>query len=547
MGQFFEGSPLTAHVEYDFDNVLLKYVGGYSQFSFSSQTDEDATDRIDTIDFDSPSFGTAGAIAPLGLTVSRPLSFITEVEEIKEWQSHDLQLISTNDGPFSWIAGLYYYEEDIQQPFRQTNPGNTALQNPVFPADATFTRFIPSPLPNPDSIGYFQTGELMTESYAVYGDFSYELSDKLTLSAGLRYSKDEKDALEQQRVIFDFLDFMFDQDAFDAELAASGDAIAALGAAASEISLEIQPGGIAEDTHTGSWDNVSGRVALEYRPDEDTLMYGSLSTGYKAGGFRLGGISDNPATPENEAEVDNETVTAYEAGYKSQITDGFNLNAAAYYYDYSNLQTEVTVIAFGVVNSQLFNAEEAQSYGLELEGVLDLGENTQLISSYSYNKTEIEDYCGDVGLTANTDGSTGCLINQLLPTGSNIANPSGSSLYKSPEHKFAAILAHNIPFQAGDLSIAGTYSYVGDQEYDIFNNPETSVGSYDRFDLQATWYDADGRFQVNAFVKNAFDEEAVNNASAIFFPTADDPQASLLQFRGFGAPRTYGVELQVNF
>ena len=86
--------------------------------------------------------------------------------------------------------------------------------------------------------------------------------------------------------------------------------------------------GTGEQKLDDDWDNVSGRLVLDYMYSDDHMVYGSISNGYKSGGFRLGTLSDNPY-------FDEETVLAYEIGYKGTFNDTLQINAAAYFYDYT--------------------------------------------------------------------------------------------------------------------------------------------------------------------------------------------------------------------
>jgi iron complex outermembrane receptor protein len=515
---------ITGHVTWDFENVTFKYMGGWQQYDYTTSFDADGTNRTGDIILTDP--------AAFNVPFAVPAGQINDISESKEFQSHDFQLMSnTTEGP-EWIVGAYYYEEDVFQPFALRQPGNASLADPrIFTPDATpFFGFSWTPsAPNPDDNYYYQDGTLESKAYAVYGQASFDLTDKVKLTGGLRYSKDEKTGSENQRVIFDQLAYSFDPALF---FAGAPFPYALYG-------VDVT-GGTASDTHEGSWDAVTGMASIEYRPNADTLWYLTGSHGYKSGGFRLGAISDDPTTPNvNEAEVGEEKILAVELGNKTSFGDTFQLNSAAYLYNYGDLQAEVPIRRNGINLIELFNADESRSFGIETEATWQAGPRTNFIASYAFNDSEYSDFCGD-RIETNPDGSQGCLVDPLAAAGANLVDPSGNTLNKAPKHKLAAVANHTIPIKSGEISLSATFAHVGSQYYSVFNNSESKVGSYNRVDGRISYFDDEGRFQLHAYVRNAFDEEAVTGSSS-----SGAPYFSIN--RSFNAPRTFGAELQVNF
>ena len=130
---------------------------------------------------------------------------------------------------------------------------------------------------------YAQRGELEVESTAVYGQIDWDVTDRLRLSAGLRYSEDEKVGDESQTIFYDsVLDFCGEQRL--PELIASGDpyftpsGCPRLGILVSDL----------EDSHEEKWDSTDFRLSASFDVADRGMIYGTFSTGYKPGGFRLG-------------------------------------------------------------------------------------------------------------------------------------------------------------------------------------------------------------------------------------------------------------------
>ena len=90
------------------------------------------------------------------------------------------------------------------------------------------------------------------------------------------------------------------------------------------------------------------------------------------------------------------------------------------------------------------------------------------------------------------------------------------------------------------MSISATYSYVGSQFYSVFNRESSKVDGYDRFDARVSFYDAENRYQVHGYIRNAFDNESATGSAS-----SGAPYFSISQ--SYNAPRTVGAELQVNF
>ncbi len=203
-----------------------------------------------------------------------------------------------------------------------------------------------------------------TNSYAAFGQLDYDLTDRLSITGGLRYSADHKsfhyvsELIEppQQLVLFTF-----------------------------------------DDGKT--FRSVSGRAGLQYKLTSSANLYVSYDRGTKSGGFFSGETTDiNEIGPYKD-----ETVNAYQAGVKTEWFDRkLRANLALFYYDYQNLQVYQTVV-HGLVTEQLFtNASAARMYGgeLELEATpvrgLDLTVNTALLSAkYRNFQSEGADYSGN--------------------------------------------------------------------------------------------------------------------------------------------------------
>jgi iron complex outermembrane receptor protein len=242
--------------------------------------------------------------------------------------SHELRIATSGDGAFSAQAGLYYFREksDDLYTFRDL----TLLGLPPYYV--------------------FPIGPTVSRSQAVFGQATYRVTPALRATAGARYTDDSKSRYGstnfQQGAVFN--------PATDFKL---------LNAAAL-------------DTHKTTW-----RLGLDFDLAPATLLYGSISTGYKSGGFNDGCLAgarqlgiDCPAAlavPAATLFYQPETLTAYEGGLKTRFwRDKASLNLAVFKYDYKNLQLSSVAMVQGAPRYVTRNAGAASVRGLELDGQL---------------------------------------------------------------------------------------------------------------------------------------------------------------------------------
>ena len=517
-GQLRGNHVLTTTVSYDLGFASLKYIGGFQQYNYQTGGDYDNTSRTT-------------AIAVPGMAVPYFPTQTTDFDEHKRYFSNEVNLTSNGDGAFRWILGAYQYHEKYRQRIQLGNPNQVQLATPL---TLTGAPAAPNPLRN-----FADTQATLTsKAFAVFGQGTYEISDQFAVTAGIRYTKDKKDGTEFQRLII------------------QSPAIA-FGAAAFDVSTDIDPTtpGVQNfRSLKNSWDAVTGVLNLDWTPDTDTLMYAKYSRGYKSGGFLLGTLSTQP-------EADQEQVDAFEIGLKKTFGGRFQLNAAAFYNDYKDLQLNLSQLnAAGTAAANNFVNVDAEAYGLEAEAIWRPIDNLDLSASYGYLHTEITKGC-----CFYDPADPGALDPNATPSGGAVTSNGtrlvfqtlkGSRIYQSPKHKFAGNANYTFDFEPGSLIFSATYTWTDETYYQPFKSAANRVKAYDVTDFRVLWKDVEDRYTVIGFVKNAFDQGGfTSNGSTT--PTAifDSPNpgtTSIVQTRtaitrGLIQPRTYGVELQYRF
>ena len=518
-----------ANLTADMGDVVMKYVGGYQTYLFELYDDNDALSR----EFLTTS---VGAAAPYTITGGTENLYV----EDKDYFSNEITFSSDYDNPLQWIGGLYWYHEDFYQPIsaRPVDRGDTFSAMVREPRTFRFSR-APTPAtpfgnftaadPNPSGNYYFQSGDLTVDSYAAFGQLDYEVSDKLSLTAGLRYSLDEKRGTEVYRLII-YQPATLAPAGFcplsPATPASPGcgrfaQAFDYTGIAIGDPSLT----GAATRTVKGSWDGFSWRLAGKYELDEQNMVYLSYARGLKSGGFRLDSF-----TPDYE--VDKETVDSIEVGGKLSPVDALTLNVAAFYYIFQDAQVPLGVVnpATGLNSSRFLNLDETNNYGLELEAVWNVTDMLELRAGYGYINATIEDTGGRLFDDPDIAG----------PDSNDIV---GNRLPGTSEHKLSASALYDIPLDFGNIYLAASYYYRSDQYSGLFENELARAPGFGRTDLRVSFVELNRRFSLIGYVQNVFDEVGYNyiNYDASGGPFARSQFANLTQ------PRIFGLEAQVRF
>ena len=523
---------LTGQIAWDLGWAELKYIGGFQMYDYQTGGDYDATSRRDPI--------TVAGVP--GVSVD----YTTDFYETKDYHSNEINLTSKGDGPLNWILGLYQYHEDYTQSLQLGNPNQVQMAAPCYyVGPPTFCAAAPA---NPTRNLVDQQARLRSDAWAVFGQATYAFNDALSLTAGLRYTKDKKSGFESQRLVMYSPAGMF------------GPVLG--GAYAFDVSTDADPAtpGVQNFRRLAdSWDAVTGVLDVDWTPDADTLVYGKYSRGYKSGGFLLGGLSPDPMGRQ-------ETVDAYEVGLKKTIAHRLIVNGSLFYNNYKDLQLNLSQLNLGGTSaaSNFINVD-ARAYGLELETVWQPTRQWQLMLSYGYLNTEITDGC-----CYYDPADPSALQPSARPAGGSVASSGvllvfqdlkGSHLYQSPENKVAFNTNYTFDFEPGSLVLSGSWVWTDETTYQPFDDPAFKVPAYATADLRALWNDAQDRFTVIGYVKNVFDEVGytsvgtgvptaefgVPNPGLTVGPTTYLRQTSTQITRGLIYPRTFGVELQYRF
>lgn len=389
----------------------------------------------------------------------------------KYWQdSHELRVATNGSGPLRAQTGVYYFKEDSD----------------------TISTFRDLQILGLPPYYVFPMGPSIAINKAVFGQATYSLTERLRATAGVRFSDDEKSRIGatnfQQGLSFN---------------------------PATDLSL-LNAAFLT--THKTTW-----RLGAEFDLAPETMLFATVSTGFKAGGFNDGCIAGTSyqgiscptqmAVPANALYYQPETLTSYEGGVKTRFWgDKASLDASMFYYDYSNLQLSGVVVVNGAPRFMTTNAAVAKVQGLEVEG--------QVIATtedrFSYSLALLDAHYA----TYLPDGATSW---------------AGKKLDRSPNSVVTLGYEHTFRLNAARLK-AGFFSRAS-SAYKISVPSQLRqypVPARTQSDLSLSYHPDGASWSVQALVKN-FENKVV--------PIVIDSVGQMFS----SEPRTYGVKLDCRF
>lgn len=456
----------------------------------------------------------------------------------------------TNNGDkLNYIVGAYYYQQDLDSTsFFDLGPNFTQLigQNPNISAivgglnglsaatGGAFPRVAAPFAQNAFSSDVFMQEH---EAWAVFGQLDYQLTDALTLTAGLRFTKEQKDLTGRftQSAIGPAADFT----AIGTNLVLAG-----LGLAAPNPALYApmyRPGWghsvtpiIAPRPDVAATlddDQVTGTLKLSWFANETTLVYASFGTGYKSGGTNTDRISVN-----QNPIFDAETSESFEVGIKAEFPDqNLRANTALYYSTVDDFQTN----SFAGGGFNLSNASQLEAQGLELEVVWDPMDDLSFSAGYAYTDTTYKTH-----LNANCWIATPLLSGQQDPgasAGNAFCDRSGDRVNPVPEHFFTISATKTFPIGSDKVSyVHADYNYRSDAVMDGNADPIKLQDGYGLFNVRVgvSWFDSD--IDISIWARNLFDEDYLGTHFDV--PLQDGKVNAYMR-----EPRTFGASLKKNF
>ncbi len=343
-----------------------------------------------------------------------------------------------------WVAGLFYLGID--------NQSDNGLKAP--------TNSIVSALGGPLDIGVI--ADLKTDSTSVFGQIEYDLSESLALTVGGRVIQEDKDFDLAIGVSPSSSNFAVNDLPFIPNIFGAG-----------------SPFFVNTSTSDTLW---AGKIQLDYRTENDTLIYAGINRGVKAGSFNaplLGaflGAGGAPSIP-----YDEEILTSLETGFKATLSDSTRLNASAFYYDYQDYQAFLFVGVGGVV----INAD-AETFGAELELQTSPSDGLDVLFNIAYTDSTVKDL--------------------LLRNGSPLPARDVKPTY-APELQATGVVRYAWDAFGGSMSWQGDVSYSDEYFYNLRNFDADKFDSYVMVNTQLGW-ESDNGYSLSLRLDNVTDERA---------------------------------------
>lgn len=455
---------------------------GFADFTSYSQYRTEDVDQSFDLDY------SAVEIFQFGLPV-----------ENETW-SQEFLLSSKPGTALQWTGGLFYFQNTDRYITFIDSGGTTPEQRIRLGGSATTPK-----------------------SYAAFFDATYELTPQLFVTGGLRYAYDKiTDAYFNTRFLAPTLDL--------------GDGTTFPAPNGRVYLSKFDPDAV----NFVSDDRITPRFVIRYKPNEDMSVYASYTQGYKAAILDVGGTCQNP--PFQCSRVRPETIDAYEVGLK-YAGGGFSFEAAAYYYDYQDLQVSI----FRDGTAELVNAAESEIYGLEAQANVRVTPAVSLNAGASYVHARYKTF-GQVRENGDVQGAP---IYRFCPAPADpkyaAACQPGRTFYVNTDTILRDVTMQRTPeftgfiggqyetgLGGGKLALSGNLYYSSS----YFFGPsgiQFKQNGYETLSLRAQWTDPSDRYYVALWGDNVTDSRYRTQVTFGDFGIGS----------AFNDPVTYGIELGI--
>ena len=407
-----------------------------------------------------------------------------------DFMSQELRITSEYGGATEWIAGLFYYRDNVD----------------------SFVSFDARDNPDPfaNGLGIGQELEQSTRSWAAFGQIVHNFGDKTELTMGLRYTWDEREGTVES--------FLYNGGALTFVGHPEAAAGLPLSNEAARDAIIQQPNPffiptylIPRETLKNDWGEWSGRLALSYALNDDQRLYMNIARGFKGGEFNGGAAFD----PDEVSLTDPEFATHYEVGYKSRLADrSVHLELAAFH---TTITDQIVQASTSSPIPRLVNAAKTESTGVEMLLRYRPSEPFYLGLGVAYLDAVITDW-------VSSDGT----------------DHSGNVAPQAPEWNFNGVLWYEQSLTKGALEFQADFEWNDDRHFQVENNPVLAQDAYGTVNARVTYRSGDRRLALAMFVDNVFDEEYFTNAFDVSVFAAG-------YIYMIGDPRTYGAELTYNW
>src|SRR5688572_26272187 len=427
-------------IDYEFDGVTLTSITAHDDSVGHSRGDID------------------GGFGAVFLPVMGPgfIPFPSDTQDSIDLKqtTQEVRLASNGGGAFNWQVGGYYFDSEF----------TVLTQGFDFPPPTLVQHW--------------------NESWAVFGQGSYEVSDAITLTGGLRYTDDQKD-------------------------------------------FEVVGGNPADDRHVED-DRLSWDLSAMFDVSDDASVYARAASGFRAPTIQGRDVAF--FSPPSVAT--SEKIMSYELGWKSELADRrVRLNGAVFYYTVDDPQFTAIGGAGNLV--QLLNANKGEAWGFELDSAFQVARNFLVTAGVSYNDTQIVDDALAVGICAQ------CTVTDptVVLSGTTRALVDGNPFPNAPEWiaNVTARWGHEVSSD-GEVYVYTDWAYQGATNLFLYESEEFHTDGQFEGGLEIGYAALDGSYELAAFVRNLTDEDNVKGGIDFNNNTAF-----------VNEPRTFGIAARFHY
>jgi iron complex outermembrane recepter protein len=414
-----------------------------------------------------------------------------------DYAEHEFRLVSQGDGDLQWYTGVSAYREDVNVLFSQQGSEDAMCYYYTYGYYSTCSDYIPGFTYDP--VGLLEQNSVKGHywGWAAYADVTYSFTPKLEGSLGVRYTYDDKSfklyALPVSSELGPFW------------------------------ALGFTTAGYLNDSK--DWSEWTPRAILSYHVTDHWMVFGSITRGYKSGGYGSFAIApeqpwrsqDVTGAEANPASFDPETVWSYELGTKGDLLDGtMRVGLNVYYYDYKDLQVTVPGTGGGII---VDNVGQVDGWGAESTVQYAMTDNLEALLNVAYgdtNVTEAAALCGD---------NAGACENNSLP--------------QVPKWSGSAVVNYSIPLQGGRILLTAE-GYGQTKTYGGLEHLSEAINDGYFDGAVRAGYLSNGNWSVTAYVENVTDETH-------FDGIAQGGAGLPAHYFGPNRPRTYGMRMIWDF
>lgn len=452
---------ISANIELDLGGVTAKSITAYRRLDRSTAYDLDNT----------------------------PLDLLSQHQSaVNNDFSQEIQLSSIDNVGLDWQVGGFY-SRSTGDDYNSTDQGDYV---------------------NPNRAAVTESG-VVNSSKAAYGQAVYHITPRLRVTGGIRYTADFREIDSKNRI----------------ELADAVPPLPAGGANRCNLLAPALGGPVYPNCSfkaSVKYDQITWLASADWRPTDDVMLYGSVSTGYRAGAFTAPGnsnvISTVAANTAAFTPYSPEKVTNYEVGFKGDFLDRrLRVNGAAFYMDYKDVQVRVRDLVNGVLVTLVRNAASATLYGGELEVTAVPIDHLTLNGTAGYLHARYNQY-------------------RALDSAGNLLDLS-SQPFAAPKWTFDVSATYAIPLADGELRLSGNYAYLSTTNFAPGTLPASSVSqpSYGLLNGRISWHIESQNLDISVFGKNLTDKHYIVSAFS----------AGVYNGVNIGDPRTFGIQVRKTF